>query len=148
MRLVIPRISSNSVGASSRPPTREFARFFLSLKVCYRVHKDLPLCPILSEMNLTHLFQPKIYFNITHLCLGLKSGFFPSLFSDQYFVTFLFSPSLLAILPISSSLIFFPPPWSSGQSDWLLTQGSRFRFPALPDFSEQQWVWNGVHSAS
>jgi hypothetical protein len=20
-------------------------------------------------------------------------------------------------------------------------------FPALPDFSEQQWVWNGVHSA-
>jgi hypothetical protein len=31
---------------------------------------------------------------------------------------------------------------------WLLTQGSRVRFPALPDFSEQQWVWNGVHSAS
>jgi hypothetical protein len=31
---------------------------------------------------------------------------------------------------------------------WLLTQGSRVRFQALPDFSEQQWVWNGVHSAS
>jgi hypothetical protein len=41
-----------------------------------------------------------------------------------------------------------PPLWSSGQSFWLLTQGSRFRFPALPDFSEQQWVWKGVHSAS
>jgi hypothetical protein len=41
-----------------------------------------------------------------------------------------------------------PPLWSSGKSFWLLTQGSRVRFPALPDFSEQQWVWNGVHSAS
>jgi hypothetical protein len=41
-----------------------------------------------------------------------------------------------------------PPLWSSGQSVWLLTQGSRVGFTALPDFSEQQWVWNGVHSAS
>jgi hypothetical protein len=41
-----------------------------------------------------------------------------------------------------------PPLWSSSQSFWLLTQGSWVRFPALPDFSEQQWVWNGVHSAS
>jgi hypothetical protein len=24
--------------------------------------------------------------------------------------------------------------WSSGQSSWLLTQRSRVRFPALPDF--------------
>jgi hypothetical protein len=41
-----------------------------------------------------------------------------------------------------------PPLWSSDQSVWLLTQGSRVRFPALPDLSEQQWVCNGVHSAS
>jgi hypothetical protein len=27
-----------------------------------------------------------------------------------------------------------PPRWSSGQSSWLLTQRSRVRFPALPDF--------------
>ena len=33
-----------------------------------------------------------------------------------------------------------PPLWSSGQGIW--------RFPALPHFSEWQWVWNGVHSAS
>jgi hypothetical protein len=26
------------------------------------------------------------------------------------------------------------PLWSSGQSSWLQIQGSRFRFPALPDF--------------
>ena len=27
-----------------------------------------------------------------------------------------------------------PPLWSSGQSFWLQIQGSRVRFPALPDF--------------
>jgi hypothetical protein len=27
-----------------------------------------------------------------------------------------------------------PPLWSSGQSSWLLTQRSRVRYPALPDF--------------
>jgi hypothetical protein len=27
-----------------------------------------------------------------------------------------------------------PPLWSNGQSSWLLTQRSRVRFPALPDF--------------
>ena len=41
-----------------------------------------------------------------------------------------------------------PPLWSSGQGIWLQIQRSRVRFPALPDFSEWQWVWNGVHSAS
>ena len=41
-----------------------------------------------------------------------------------------------------------PPLWSSGQSFWLQIQRSRVRFPTLPDFSEQQWVWKGVYSAS
>jgi hypothetical protein len=27
-----------------------------------------------------------------------------------------------------------PPLWSSGQTSWLLTQRSRVRFPALPNF--------------
>ena len=40
------------------------------------------------------------------------------------------------------------PLWSSGQGIWLQIQRSWVRFPALPDFSEWQWVWNGVHSAS
>jgi hypothetical protein len=43
--------------------------------------------------------------------------------------------------------IFRPPLRSTGQSSWLQTQRSRIRFPALSDFSEWQWVWNGVHSA-
>jgi hypothetical protein len=48
------------------------------------------------------------------------------------------------ILPDSKSNCFlcgyslrskvWPPLWSSGQSSWLLTQRSRVRFPALPDF--------------
>jgi hypothetical protein len=37
------------------------------------------------------------------------------------------------LLP-SSILMERPPLWSSGQSFWLLTQGSRVRLPALPDF--------------
>jgi hypothetical protein len=40
------------------------------------------------------------------------------------------------------------PLWSSGQSFWLQIQRSLVRFPALPDFSERHWVWNGVHSPS
>jgi hypothetical protein len=31
-------------------------------------------------------------------------------------------------------LVWWPPLWSSGRSSWLLTQRSRVRFPALPDF--------------
>jgi hypothetical protein len=34
-------------------------------------------------------------------------------------------------------------------SEFLATDPEvRVRFPALPDFSEKQWVWNGVHPAS
>jgi hypothetical protein len=37
------------------------------------------------------------------------------------------------------------PLWSNGQSSWLQIQGSRVRFLALPNFSEKQLVWNGIH---
>jgi hypothetical protein len=69
--------------------------------------------------------------------------------------SYLFQIHFNVILPSSSAsskwFLYYrfphkrPPLWSSGQSFWLLTQGSRVRFSALPDFSEQQWVWNGVH---
>ena len=36
--------------------------------------------------------------------------------------------------------VYRPPLWSSGQSFWLQIQRSRVRFPALPGFTEQQWV--------
>jgi hypothetical protein len=43
-------------------------------------------------------------------------------------------------------LIIRPPLWSSGQSSWLLTQRSRVRFPALPDFLSSSGSGTGVHS--
>jgi hypothetical protein len=50
---------------------------------------------------------------------------------------------LLFIYTVSSTSAFsykysvevvWPPIWSNGQSSWLLSQRSRVRFPALPDF--------------
>jgi hypothetical protein len=41
-----------------------------------------------------------------------------------------------------------PPLWSSGQSFWLQIQRSWSSIPGVSRFSEKQWVWNGVHSAS
>jgi hypothetical protein len=40
---------------------------------------------------------------------------------------------LVCWLIFVSGLCTWPPLWSSGQSFWLLTQGSRVRFAALPD---------------
>jgi carboxylesterase type B len=37
---------------------------------------------------------------------------------------------------------------SSGQCSWAQIQRSRVRFWGSTRFSEKQWVWNGVHSAS
>jgi hypothetical protein len=39
---------------------------------------------------------------------------------------------ILSFVKIGSGIR--PPLWSSGQSSWLLTQRSRVRFLALPDF--------------
>jgi hypothetical protein len=46
--------------------------------------------------------------------------------------------------PYYSSLVLMMTEEDHVLSGWL----SRVRFPTLPDFSEQQWVWNGLHSAS
>jgi hypothetical protein len=39
------------------------------------------------------------------------------------------------------------PLWSSSQSVWQLTQRTRVRFPALPDFLSSSGSGTGVHSA-
>jgi hypothetical protein len=45
--------------------------------------------------------------------------------------------------------IIGPPLWSSGQSFWLATDPKVLgSIPGASRFSERQWVWNGVHSAS
>jgi hypothetical protein len=54
-----------------------------------------------------------------------------SLFLIFFRVFILFIIFLLLFSPIAS---YCPPLWSSSQSSWLLTQTSRVRFPALPEF--------------
>jgi hypothetical protein len=47
--------------------SQEITRLFWNLKVHYRVHKSLPMVPILCKMNLIHSFElcfPKIHVNI------------------------------------------------------------------------------------
>jgi hypothetical protein len=61
--------------------TQELPNILWNPKVHYRVHKSLPLIPILSQINPVHtipsyLRPTSILF--THLCLGLPSGLFPS----------------------------------------------------------------------
>jgi hypothetical protein len=89
------------------------------------------------------------------LYLNDSQRIFPAIYYSLYFPFFPFFPhafflSLSYLIPLYVTPlmpIYTPPLWSSGQSSWMQTQKSRVRFPALPDFSEYQWVWNGVHSA-
>jgi hypothetical protein len=58
--------------------------------VHYRIHKNLPLVPILNYVNSVHTPPPfsfKIHFNsILRLHLGLPNGLFPFVFPDQNLV--------------------------------------------------------------
>jgi hypothetical protein len=64
--------------------------------------KRFPLVPILSQMNPIHITPchlSNIHLNIiTHLHLGLPSGFFPSFFLTKSIYAFLFSPLVLHAL--------------------------------------------------
>jgi hypothetical protein len=61
----------------------------------------------LNQINPVHTtpsYLSKIYFNIVHLRLGLPSGLFPSGFPTKILYEFIFSPWVLHVLLISSSL--------------------------------------------
>jgi hypothetical protein len=79
--------------------------------------------------------------------LGTTGGCLPSRFLATIAVTYTLIHITVVVI-VFALYSLWPPLWSSGQSFWLLTQGSRVRFLTLPDVSEQQWVWTGVHSAS
>jgi hypothetical protein len=54
---------------------------------------------------------------------------------------FMLASSFQTRFPVANMILsilymIIPPLWSSGQSSWLLTQRSRVRFLALPDFFE------------
>jgi hypothetical protein len=81
------------------PPGAELLENFPNIlcnpKVHYRVHKGTPLVPILSQINPLHTtpsYLRSILIFSSHLCLGLPSGLFPSVFPTKILYAFLFSP--------------------------------------------------------
>jgi hypothetical protein len=98
---------SPSEEAANSAATQEFPNILSNPKVHYRVHKILPLVPVLSQINPIHTipsYISKIHFNIIHpLRLGLLSGLFPSVFPTNVLYAFLLSLLVLHALPTSSS---------------------------------------------
>jgi hypothetical protein len=85
---------SPSWGAANSAATQEFPSILWNPKVHYRVHKSLPLVPILSQINPIHtipFYLRSIWILSTHLRLGLPSGLVPSGFPTNILYEFLFS---------------------------------------------------------
>jgi hypothetical protein len=75
--------------AASHSGTQEFLNILCNLKVHYRVHKNPPPVPILSQINQVHTTHPILILS-SHLRLDLTSGLFPSGFTTNILYAFLF----------------------------------------------------------
>jgi hypothetical protein len=102
-----PSWESNSFSASQEIPHLLYKQ---------KIHKCLPLVPILNQMNLNYIVTP--YLHKTHFnaflqpCLGLPSGLFTSNFLTKILYEFLISPmcttcSAHLILLLMTTLIVF-----------------------------------------
>jgi hypothetical protein len=93
--------------AANCAATEELPCILWTPKVHYRVHKSLPMVPILSQINPVHTipaYLRSILILSTHLRLGFPSRLFPSGFPNNIQYTLRFSPCVLHALPIPSSL--------------------------------------------
>jgi hypothetical protein len=79
-----------SWGAANCAATQELPSILRNPKVQYRVHKSLPLVPILSHIHPIHSI-PSYLSKITHLRLGLSGGLYPSGFPTIVLYAFFFS---------------------------------------------------------
>jgi hypothetical protein len=97
---------SPSWEAANCAATQELPNILWNPKVHHRVHKSLPLVPILSHIDPVHTilsYLRSIFILSTHLRLGLPSGLFPSGFPTNILYAFHFTLVLRA-LPIAFSL--------------------------------------------
>jgi hypothetical protein len=75
--------------------TQQLPSILWNPKVHYRIHKSLPLVPILSQIDPVHTTPShlsQILILSTHLRLGLPSGLFLSGFPTNILYAFIFSP--------------------------------------------------------
>jgi hypothetical protein len=98
--------------ANSHSSSQEIIRLLWNTKVHYRVHKNPPLIPILSQVNPVLTSPPyfhKMHSNIMFLSKPMSSKrSLPFRFSTNIFYTLLISPIHATCPPISSSLIWSP----------------------------------------
>jgi hypothetical protein len=91
--------------AASCAATEELSSVLWNRMVHYRVHKSLPLVPILSQIDPVHTIPPSLWSNL-RLCL--PSSLFPSGFPTNILYAFLFSSVVLrATSPVHLILLDF-----------------------------------------
>jgi hypothetical protein len=107
----------------------------------YCIHKTPSLESFQSQINPVQSTEMLYIFQETCIC-KMKVSERPKRFEEG-------NKDVFDDAQCSYSIIYRangPPLWSSGQSSWLQTQGSRVRFPGTT--KKKLWVGNGVHSAS